>query len=284
MITVLIPTIGRKETITRAIKSACLSNFNLVKEIIVLDNSQDKDFGNFIKKIIQEIDDKRISITTYETRQSMGNSWNIGLEQANCDWLIYLHDDDELILKNLSYQKIEAILAKNPETSFLCFDYISSSSKKKEIKRNQEVIRKDPFISIIRNCPKFASTIINKTYLKQINGWNDSYGYFLDLVGFIELHNKSSATFVSETIGVYYIHDNNLSSKSNRVKSYGDFIPKVLEKCFSILKNNDQRKFLIKNFLDYTYIENKNLLCRTIERISNYCLFTRSIHKIQKGS
>lgn len=262
MISIVVPTLGRSETITRALKSASLVRKDLVKEILILDNSQLECFSNELGEIVEDLNDSRVKIVKYSSRKTMADSWNGGLYNAIHNWVLYLHDDDELIAENLN--KISSLKLSKP---FYSFDYILNINGK-----SQKIIRginksHTYMVSIINNCPKFASTIINKNSLLDIGGWNDKYGYFLDLVGFVEMAALGKPEFDTNIIGIYYKHKDNLSSVDKRAENYGNFIPAVTEKLFSILEEADYRREIIHLYNRFVYPTHESNIMRVASKL-----------------
>jgi len=269
MITILIPTIGRSDLVMKALLSAHNTSVDLVRQIVILDNSQSREFNDLITKAIAEFRDDRFSIAVYPLRKSMAQSWNDGLLKVAQPWVLYLHDDDELI-----YGAIDSInhdLLDQCDTGFVSFDYRLVTEKfKRDIKRNI-VSEEDMIISIIENCPKFVSTLINTAKLKEIGGWSDPYGNFLDLVAFLELYVLAGAKFKSIVIGVYLKHEGNESNLSKREAGYGDSIPVVTAKCFTILKSKRYRRALLEMYTNYVYERNDYpLVCTFLERLNRF--------------
>ena len=240
MLTIIIPTIGRSDSFLRSLRSACSTSRALVKQIIVLDNSQE---GALSEIELNSSSDDRICLLAYEDRRSMGNSWNGALSYVNQPWLLYLHDDDELIGK--SFNDLGPILAENSNASFVSFDYFDRSSNGTVLKTRAGVEPLNVICSIIRNPPKFVSTIISLKALTDIGCWDDKFGFFLDLVGFIDLSRVAPPAFVSKTIGIHTVGDiEQASAVHKRAAEYGDRVPEVVSKLFPGLSDNERLTLL----------------------------------------
>lgn len=267
MLSILIPTIGRADTITRAINSALKVDSKLLSEVVVLDNSQDPDFGVFLSDFVSKTSDKRLNVACYDDRKSMSDSWNSGLDYINNDWVLYLHDDDELLDINEYAGSILKDLKSSSGVGFISYNYtlsmpfnIFKGSRLATVNRKESNNIKNKIISIINDCPKFVSTIINVTRLKEIGGWKAEYGYFLDLVAFIELCSNFDCQFNKQNIGIYYIHADNFSSVEKRNQGYGDYMPVVCGRVFDIQDDSLVRSEFLNMCLAFIYPKKRSFI------------------------
>jgi glycosyltransferase involved in cell wall biosynthesis len=264
MISVIIPTIGRSDTIYRAVTSALNVSTSLVTEIVILDNSQDIEFSSALDKKIENFSDPRLYVSAYKERKTMAESWNGGIQLVSNDWILYLHDDDEL--RPDFFNSISSCVFSDAY-SFYAFGYnVIQQGRSFEVLYEKQA-NEDLISPIISNCPKFVSTIINRKSLIDIGGWNDKYGYFLDLVGFLEIAKKNPPKYIDVVIGKYFIHEDNLSSISRRAKGYGDYIPEVAAKVFSLYGSSKYRKQFISLCCSFVYPEKPSLLMRIVTKI-----------------
>lgn len=268
MISVLIPTIGRDETLCRAIESALAIRNEVVSEIVVLDNSQDEDFLNVLVNRVSEYDDSRLTVQSYTERLDMASSWNKGLDFINCPWVLYLHDDDELIPDVFNKVDLSSFSQyEKGNVAFVAFDYIFDINGKRQKSLSLQKSKSySNLIRIIKDCPKFVSTVINVKNLKAIGAWDVDAGYFLDLLAFIKLAQNYPVVFIEKTIGVYYLHETNYSALEKRNQGYGDQIPHVFNELFPKL-SAVERVNLIEMTLNFVYPKQQNLVCRVVKKI-----------------
>tara|TARA_R110000823_G_scaffold145002_1_gene275192 strand:- start:10262 stop:11089 length:828 start_codon:yes stop_codon:yes gene_type:complete len=255
MISIVIPSIGRSDTIEKSLVSAQATEKSLVKEILVLDNSQSQEFNSRLKDSIEKLNDERFTIIEYEERRPMAQSWNGAFEYISQPWVLYLHDDDEILPDK--FNLLADYLNNCKDSSFLSFDYLiglSAGSKCQKIRsRREKRLKGSVYQKIISDCPKFVSTIINVKCLEDIGGWSENTGYFLDFVGFIELASLKEPQFLDVVIGLYNIHDDNESSISKRDYMYGRFIPIVSKKVFEKLSEEEDRRQFVRLLNNFVY-------------------------------
>ncbi|WMJ89805.1 glycosyltransferase family 2 protein [Anaerocolumna sp. MB42-C2] len=114
-ITVVIPTYKRcsslKNTIESVINQVNYDDFI----IIVVDNQykRDSDTENMIKNLNYE------RILYYQNKDNIGQiaNWNRGIEIAQSEWVILLHDDD--MLKSNYFEEVVSIIKNNPDIQAL---------------------------------------------------------------------------------------------------------------------------------------------------------------------
>jgi len=93
-ISVVIPTYNRASTLRRAVRSV-LSQSNVNFEVIIVDGGSTDN----TEKLIQRMDDHRISFYKYEKRVTVGKNRNKGLELSKGKYITFLDSDDELLSK-----------------------------------------------------------------------------------------------------------------------------------------------------------------------------------------
>ena len=91
LVSVILPTYNRINTIQRAIDSVLNQTYPNIELIIVDDNSTDGTF-ELISKLYGE--DERIIYIINETNMGPSHSRNIGVDAANGDWIAF-HDSDD---------------------------------------------------------------------------------------------------------------------------------------------------------------------------------------------
>jgi len=270
MITIVIPTIGRGKTFGRAFYSAIKWDNRLVSNIIVIDNSQLTDFSNHLKDLIETTDDNRVSVITLPERASMGKSWNSSLDLINTDWVLYLHDDDELIDVGPHIESIRDKLIENSNVGFIAFDFQCRFASA-TFRKNKKVIYRWPELIdvniLIDQCPKFVSTIINVAQLRKIQGFSDDYGYFLDFIAFLKIHRSASALTYPLVLGVYHLHEDNESDIRKRAAGYGNFIPQTCKTFYEICHVHELRHKFMKSVLGYSYMRRKGIFSRMVNAL-----------------
>jgi len=267
MLSIVVPTIGRSNSIIKSIESAVKISDLIVKQIIIFDNSQNRDFLRTITKKIECLQDNRIIIRSNDARLTMAESWNTAMKYVDQQWLLYLHDDDELYSEN--FNKVAQYLSS--DYAYICFDYDVFDMKRNKIIKKRRKKKRSDGLSVIYDCPKFVSTIINTKVFKEFMHWDNKYGYFLDFVLFFCVAKKYDVLFVNDVIGKYVLHCSNLSSVEKRSASYGDAIPEVISTLYNYSNDDNERKEVLYVLRKYVYdAYAKSLYGKAINRIIEF--------------
>lgn len=270
MITVVIPTVGRNQTFGRAFDSAIRADQRLVSSIVVVDNSQSPQFRSNLNELITIANDSRVIVISQPERVSMAKSWNSSLNTVRTAWVLFLHDDDELLNVNSLIDSILPILDKSLNYGFLAFEF-QCHYYSRIFRTNRRVTRRwlKPIsaTSLLDECPKLVSTIINVEQLRKIQGFSDEYGNFLDLIAFLEIYKAFNAVFVPITLGVYYLHEGNESDISKRATGYGNYIPNACKRVFDLYEDDQVRSKFIKTILGFVYPQQQTRASNIITRL-----------------
>ena len=275
---ILVPTIGgRRCGLTKALKSAVSVSSVFLQSIVVLDNTQDIDESNFITALIEGLDDERLRIIRYPARLSMSQSWNSPLQSVTEEWILYLHDDDELMP-----DKFEQVVwtSLNTSRSLIACGYEERPRKVSHRVGYRNTLNSvDLYCSIIMNPPKFVSTFINRKMFLDSGGWSSDVGFALDLLGFLDLAVISEPSFVNTVIGYYTVDDNCASKQDSRNDGYGDSTPDLIKEIFSRFRDPKIRSTTL-GFLNqfvFSSISNKGRFTIQVKTYFNkfYCLIFR---------
>lgn len=244
-ISIVIPTIGSpsRKIVKDAIESALITDPDLWPQIIIVDNSKNSEFNNFLKNITKE--DPRVEIHQVNHPMTMAGCWNYGLNLVKNKWHLYLHDDDILKSKNLPIEILEN------DVGFINFGFEVFGHESWTYKPQESGLK-----GICKNTPKFVSTLLNTNSLRATGGWNERSGYFLDYLAFIKLNEQFGSISRQEILGKYRLHSSNASSKDKRNETYGNAFPYVLSEVFKVIENENERRDVLFSMLSFAYPNN----------------------------
>lgn len=98
-ISVVIPTRGRPELVTRAVSSALGQTFRDVEVLVVVDGPDEPTHA-----ALAEVDDPRLRVVGLAESGGAPNARNTGVRAARGRWVAFLDDDDEWLPEKLSVQ------------------------------------------------------------------------------------------------------------------------------------------------------------------------------------
>lgn len=243
MISIIISTIGNcpENYMRQAIESALQTSQEITKEILIIENSQNNEINNFF---LQYKKDQRIKIIRAQERLNMADCWNLGLEHCTQKWHLLLHDDDFINSKVFNQLSLKTLNDDN--FGFISFDFYLLKNK-----RIKGIRREGSLEGIIKNIPKFVSTLVHNKNFKEIGGWDAEAGHGLDILQFIKLHQKYSSLHINNFLGAYRIHTNNASNRLSRESSYSKSLPYILTQCYKEISDVKMRRkltFLLTSF------------------------------------
>lgn len=245
-ISIIIPTIGSGplEYLIEALDSAkSITSSGLVDKIIIVDNSNSPKLNELFSRYAAE--NNKFNHVIEPNQMTMAQCWNLGLSLVESQWVLYLHDDD--VLNPEEFKKIEESQLRN-DVGFIAFDFEKLVKKKLSYISIQNGVE-----GIIKNTPKFISTIYNVEKLRKIGGWDAKGGYALDLLALVKLSLLYGDLKINRSLGKYRIHEQNASSLQNRSEAYGDAIPYILNTLFPIISDSHLRRTLCFYLLSFTY-------------------------------
>jgi len=177
-------------------------------EIILWDNhSSDKS-----SHIVKNYNDSRIKYFYSDINTTLYKARNLAFKKSNGDFIMFL-DCDDVFLNNCIESQLK--LFEDPEVEFACANYFCKYEKKN--KQFLRFKRKKPEGYVLSDLLKDYSVglltlIIRRKILKNLNPlFNYSYNYIGDFDLVVRLAAKYKMARNNKPLGIYRIHDKNLS-------------------------------------------------------------------------
>lgn len=232
----LFPTVGTVPFafVERALSSIAEHRGALRSQVVVVDNSQNADFGARLEAYCERhLPDATIHRTP--ARLSLNGNWNLALSQSAARWLIYVHDDDYVLALP------PAVPAAGSDEALVR----GSTLYRWEGTGRERLVAPAPgSAGIVADCPKFCSTLIRRAALEAAGGWDESLGYFSDLGTLLCLHLRHGSAIDTRLRGCYRLHGANVSLH-DRGRNYGDHLPALLAKVFAYTEDEELRRQLL---------------------------------------
>ncbi|WP_298199950.1 glycosyltransferase family 2 protein [Desulfosporosinus sp.] len=111
LISVVIPTRTRAETLGATLRSAVEQDFGDY-EIIVCDNNSEDN----TREVIESLGSNKIRYFNTGKRLSMCDNWEFALSHAEGEYIIFIGDDDAIIPGALN--KLQTFIQKNPAPAY----------------------------------------------------------------------------------------------------------------------------------------------------------------------
>ena len=113
LVSVVIPTYKRSDTLGRAIKSILNQSYRNIEIIVVDDNEKGTEYSLQARQVVDDFKDNHLRFVTQEKHINGAEARNVGIRAAFGEFIAFLDDDDEWLPSKL--EKQIAILNKHPE-------------------------------------------------------------------------------------------------------------------------------------------------------------------------
>ena len=169
LVSIILPAYNGAQWIAKAIESVLAQSFSDFELIIINDGSTDDTEAITLRFAGQ---DSRIRYIRNERNLGIQRTRNISLEQARCDYMAEIDQDDEWVDKD-KVKKQFAFLKAHPDHVLIGTGAIMVDSRGKEIARylmpktDQEIRRK----LLRKNCFIHSSVMYRKNPVKEIGGY-----------------------------------------------------------------------------------------------------------------
>ena len=239
-ISVIIPTYNRKKTLARAIQSVINQSLSPF-EILIIDDGSNDGTEEWVKENFQNI--KYI----YQNNRGVSSARNIGIENANGDWVAFLDSDDEWLSNKLHEQVIA--IESNPKIKFFHTNeiWIRNGVRVNQMKKHKKyggyIFEK--CLDICRISP--SSVLIQKEVFDNIGVFDESLRVCEDYDLWLRITSKYPVVFLDvPLIYKYGGHADQLSKVNDGIESYRI---QSLEKIINSGFLSDEQKVLAVNAL-----------------------------------
>lgn len=106
LVSVVIPTYKQSNLLSRAIKSVLKQTYSKIELLVVNDNEIDDEYTEKVKEIVEQFDDKRLTLVFQEKHINGAAARNAGIRASKGEYIAFLDDDDFW-----NHQKIEKQVA-----------------------------------------------------------------------------------------------------------------------------------------------------------------------------
>ena len=214
LVSVVIPTYNRASFIIRAIESVLCQTYKPVEIIVVDDGSTDNTVS-----IVKQTNDQRVRCIVLGKNSGAQYARNIGIKEANGDWIAFLDSDDEWLPDKLHIQI--KVLSK---FNFAPDIVIHSNAFKYEHYNKKKHIWKLPFVEgkpdvvypilLAKPSPMFPALLSSKSSLAKINYLDENLPAYQEWDTSIRLAKHCRFIHVLEPLLIYHIHNEETISKN----------------------------------------------------------------------
>ena len=287
LVSVVIPTHGRLDTLGRAIESAKSQTYKNIEIIVVDDNSDDLKLRERISKLVKGYGDLRLILN----REVMGgsNSRNHGIKEAKGEFIAFLDDDDEFLPEKIEkqYALYKKLQGKKVGMIYCYANFIVNNGEKKFVKKVdfEGLPLKEHLISCIAAtswwfCPK--AVLLDIGGFTDVSSHQDAMTLYKMMLAGYEVYR------VPEVLLNYYLHVGaGITEHSNKWVDVDREYMKQYEKNSKMFSKKDNRQIRYSFYrrmasFDYVLGNGKKLFSETRKMIGLYPFRMDTVKAIAK--
>jgi len=221
LVSVVIPTYNRADTIIRSIESVIKQTYKNI-EIIVVDDASKDNTETVLQKYIPLSNFKYIKLTN---NVGGAEARNIGINKSNGKYIAFQDSDDEWMLDKLEKQ----MLYFNQNDVDIVFSKIKRiSSEGESIFPKSNNLKPLNIATLLQvNYIGTPSAVIKKNKLEEVLGFDKTLPRLQDWDLFIRLSKNSTFHMIPEVLCNAYLQDNSITNKPQAlVKTLTIFVDK----------------------------------------------------------
>jgi len=233
-ISVILPTYNRPEYLLRAINSIINQTYKKI-EIIIIDDSNDQIKIEDNKRLINKLNNQKIKYIKTDSPSGGSGARNLGIENANGEYIAFIDDDDEWLPTKLERQLEQFSKSELDNLGLVYCNYIIIDVTKNPNPKNKirETKRGDIFKDLLnRMCVGVTSTyLIKKEVFNKIGNFDTNLKSAQDYDLPLRISEHYNIDLVDEYLVNKYEDDKRISTNfKNKLRGINYFQKKHREK------------------------------------------------------
>lgn len=208
MVSVIIPSYNREKTIERAVMSVLNQTYKDLELIVVDDCSKDNTV-----EVLKSIEDDRLKIIRLEKNSGACVARNVGVENAQGDYIAFQDSDDEWLLDKLEKQM--AIFEKEKvDLVFCAFNRFGLGKNLTCPKLSEGIVERK---TLLEDSRISTQTLVGKKECFENVKFDPEMPRLQDYDITIRLSKKYSIYFVNEPLVNMYVQNDSISKNKNKM-------------------------------------------------------------------
>ncbi len=235
LVSVIIPTYKRADTLPRAVKSVLNQKYNNIEVIVVDDNFPDTKDRKLTETSMKQFSrNKKVIYIRHEVNKNGSAARNTGFSYSKGEYIMFLDDDDEFINDKIASQvaRLESI-----DSNYgACYtNYVRKKdnkiivygAEKKEGTLLKEGLMRNLFIHAGSNL------MVRRNVVQDINGFDESFQRNQDVEFLTRILMNYKLAYVDEIGLVIHVHENKIGKEKfediteDYLNKFSDFINKL---------------------------------------------------------
>lgn len=255
LVSIIIPTYKRPDTLDRAINSVLNQTYKNIEIIVVDDNNPDAEGRRLTEiKMAPFEDNPRVKYIKHEKNKNGSAARNTGARVSKGEYIGFLDDDDQFLPR-----KIESQVAKLQSLSDdwgFCYNNYYTQRGEEKLVPVKECREGDLFVVALKqgiSVNAGSNLLIRRTAFESINGFDESFKRNQDHEFLVRLLKKYKMAYVAEPGLIYSIGTTNVKFDYEEVISH--YI-KTFKPMIDELSKEDKKEFYdninklrVKNFI-----------------------------------
>jgi glycosyltransferase involved in cell wall biosynthesis len=212
LVSVIIPTYNRANTIARAIESALKQTYTNIEVIIVDDAS-----GDNTEEKVKAIDDSRIKYMRHETNKGGGAARNTGISDAKGEYIAFLDSDDVWLPEKIEKQ-VRLFDHADPRVGVIYTGFYRTDGNDRITKQVTPSMKGNLYNRLLEGNFIGTTSVImaKKECLKQVGGFNASLPSCQDWDLYIKLSKACHYDYIPDPLVRFFCGEGHNKITSNK--------------------------------------------------------------------
>lgn len=211
IVSVIIPTYKRNDSLKRAIESVLYQTFNDIEVIVVDDNNENTEYRKKNEILMKRYQNNPKVVYLKHTQNKNGSAArNTGIRYSKAKYIAFLDDDDEFVPEKVEKQVklLEQIGNKYGGVYSGYAKYFNNEYLYKNTQYLAGDLRKQV---LLKECPISggvgSTMLVKRELLNEINGWDETFTRHQDYEMVMRIFQKKKMGMVNEALTLIHLDD-----------------------------------------------------------------------------
>lgn len=261
LVSVIIPTFGRSETLLRSIQSVLAQTYNPIEILVVDDNNPGTPGRKQTEEVMRQFQGfDHIHYLQHDMNRNGSAARNTGFRASEGQFIMFLDDDDEFMPEKVARQ-VERLQGLDGSWA-ACYTGFLRKRENKIVMRSKETREGSLLVEeLMRNLFVHAGSnlMIRRSVVEEMHGFDESFERNQDVEFLVRVLKQYKLAYVDYVGLVVHVHTNT-SIKKNFHEITNDFIGKFSATIEQLPKEEKRRVYEMLNLQIIKYYASKKQL------------------------